>query len=85
MKNLPESIVNRCVKEARFMLQNSCSIRECAKAFNVSKSTVHLDVSKRLKHLNFLLYKNVKILLKNNFKTKHIKGGLKTKLKHKKT
>ncbi len=67
------------------MLQNSCSVRECAKVFSVSKSTVHLDVSKRLKTVDFLLYKNIKILLKNNFKTKHLKGGFSTKIKYQKT
>ena len=77
-------IANRCIKEAHFLLNNNCSIRECGNAFNLSKSSVHLDVSKRLKNIDVKLYKKVKILLKKNFETKHIKGGIITQKKFKK-
>ena len=76
-----DNINERCIKEGLFLIQQKCSIRECSKVFKISKSTVHLDVSKRLKNIDFLLYEQVKVLLKKNFKNKHIKGGESTRKK----
>ena len=76
-----DNISERCIKEGLFLIQQKCSIRECSKVFKISKSTVHLDVSKRLKNIDFLLYEQVKVLLKKNFKNKHIKGGESTRKK----
>lgn len=84
MVQCKEEIADRCIKEAQFLLNNNCSIRECCKVFNLSKSSIHLDVSKRLKIIDVSLYKKVKILLKKNFETKHIKGGKITQKKFKK-
>ncbi len=82
MKIRSSVIEKRCIEEAEFLLAKKCSIRECAKYFSLSKSSVHLDVSKRLKDIDFLLYQKVKILLKENFENKHIKGGKVTKNKY---
>lgn len=52
--------------------------------FKTSKSTVHNDVSNKLKKSNYALYKKVQIVLKNNFNEKHIRGGNATKMKYEK-
>lgn len=84
MLKLPLKIKERCIEEAMYLLYKNCSIRECAKHFKLSKSSVHLDVSCRLKNVDNLLYEKVKILLKKNFENKHLKGGEITKNKYKK-
>lgn len=67
-----------------YILLTKNTIREIGKVFNISKSTVHLDLSKRLKDINYEKYLLVKIILDEHDKTKHIKGGESTKNKYKK-
>lgn len=67
-----------------YILENYSTIRKTAKAFGLSKSTVHTDLSKKLKYENYELYLRVQILLKNNFKEKHLRGGESTRIKYKK-
>lgn len=67
---------------ARYIIENNATIRQTAKHFNYSKSLVHADVSKKLKHINFDLYVSVKRVLDNNFKERHIRGGNATKDKY---
>ena len=73
----------RCEVFARYIIDNQTTIREAAKHFSYSKSTVHNDVSKKLKKTNFPLYKKLKKILENNFSEKHIRGGMATKNKFK--
>ena len=47
-----------------------------------NKSTVHVDVSYKLKNLDYELYKKVKLILENNFKERNIRGGIATKNKY---
>ncbi|MGN1139158.1 MAG: sporulation transcriptional regulator SpoIIID, partial [Ruminococcus sp.] len=53
-----------------------------AKKFGISKSTVHKDVSQRLKYINPALYRQVKQILEINKSERHIRGGLATKNKY---
>ena len=53
-----------------------------AKKFGISKSTVHMDVSSRLKKVNPYLYKEVRKVLDVNKEERHIRGGLATKEKY---
>ena len=80
MTNLDNEITN----QACYILENQTTIRATAKAFNIPKSTVHHNLSTKLKHINYSLYKQVKQLLIENFKIKHIHGGESTKLKYEK-
>ena len=57
-------------------------MRETAKAFGVSKSTVHKDVTERLKKTNVKLYYKVKEILDENFSIRHIRGGEATRRKY---
>lgn len=67
---------------AYYILENKTTIRATAKAFNIPKSTVHIYLSTRLKHINYPLYCDVKKLLIDNFNIKHIHGGETTKHKY---
>lgn len=69
---------------AEFIISNNCTIRYAAAKFKTSKSTVHNDVSNKLKKSNYALYKKVQIVLRNNFNEKHIRGGNATKMKYEK-
>ena len=76
-----ESVVTNM---AFFILKNKTTIRATAKEFKTPKSTVHHNLSIKLKSINLKLYKEVKKLLNENFKTKHIHGGESTKRKYEK-
>ncbi len=66
----------------RYIVENNATVRKTATQFGVSKSTVHKDVSYRLKMLNYGLYKDVKSVLDTNKALRHIRGGMATKLKY---
>ena len=57
-------------------------MRACAKIRGVSKSTVHKDVTERLKLLDSDLYERVKKVLDVNLKERHLRGGSATKEKY---
>ncbi|MBQ9796051.1 MAG: sporulation transcriptional regulator SpoIIID [Clostridia bacterium] len=69
---------------ANYILENHTTIRATAKVFNTPKSTVHHNLSCKLKYINYQLYKKVKKLLEENFQIKHIHGGASTKYKYQK-
>ena len=69
---------------SEYTLQTHAPVRLCAKHFGLSKSTVHNDLSKRLKILDKRTYHLVKKVLDENFAEKHIRGGNSTKNKFKK-
>lgn len=79
MKGLPEE---RAVSLAQYIIENNATVRQTAKKFNISKSTVHKDVSERLKTINEGLYHDVKLVLEQNKMERHIRGGLATKTKY---
>lgn len=67
---------------ANHLLENNSTIRATAKVFNLPKSTVHHDVSTKLKYIDYPLYLKVKKLLDKNFSVKHLHGGESTKRKY---
>lgn len=79
---MKESIVNRTLEEAEHILCTGATVRETATAFDVSKSTVHKDVSERLKYVNADLWREVKKILDFNLAERHIRGGNATKNKY---
>jgi len=79
-----ELITNRVINEAEYMVNTKKTIREIAKYFCVSKSTVHIDLNKRLKNINYELYKRVKTILKYHIQIRHIRGGEATRKKYEK-
>ena len=76
------SIEERAVKLARYIIDSKDTVRGAAKKFGISKSTVHKDVSERLKKINPSLAKEVRIILDENKAERHIRGGMATKLKY---
>ena len=76
-------IVKRVIDEANYILHTKETIREIAKVFNVSKSTVHKDLHERLLDINYGLYEEVDSILKYHIDVRHIRGGQSTKKKYK--
>lgn len=75
-------IYSRPIVLANYLLENKATIRSTAKEFGLPKSTVHHDVSIKLKYINYKLYLKVKNLLNQNFSIKHLHGGESTKQKY---
>lgn len=75
-------IESRVKQEANYILKTGYTIREIAKLFNVSKSTVHKDLNDRLLKINKSKYKKVKEILNYHTNIKHIRGGESTKQKY---
>lgn len=65
-----------------YIVKHGCTVRQAAKAFCVSKSTVHTDVAYRLENIDRELWLRVKEILSENKQTRHIRGGLATKEKY---
>ena len=78
------SIEERAVYLARYIIDSKDTVRGTAKKFGVSKSTVHKDVSERLRKINPALAKDVRNVLDENKAERHIRGGIATKLKYSK-
>lgn len=76
------SIEERAIKLAQYIIDNKDTVRGAAKKFGISKSTVHMDVSKRLIKINKSLAKEVREILDENKAERHIRGGMATKLKY---
>ena len=72
----------RAAMLGEYILKSKATVRSTAKKFGVSKSTVHKDVSERLKYINPNLYREVKSVLELNKSQRHIRGGLATKNKY---
>ena len=79
---MKDYIEDRATELAEFIVKNKSTVRAAAKQFNISKSTVHKDVTERLKTFNKSLYKDVKIVLNINKEQRHIRGGMATKEKY---
>ena len=82
MKGIVEE---RAVELGAYIVENQTTVREAAKKFGVSKSTVHYDVTKRLEDIDAELYEKVKKTLFVNLSERHIRGGVATRNKFKKS
>ncbi len=72
----------RCEALARYIIKNEATVRQTAASSGISKSTVHKDVTEKLKEINPGLYTDVKCVLEKNRKERHIRGGEATKNKY---
>ena len=77
-------IEERAIVVAKYILEKNTTVRQTAKTFGVSKSTIHKDVTERLEEINPTLAKEVKMVLEKNKSERHIRGGIATKLKYEK-
>lgn len=79
---MKETASERAITLAEHIVQTKDTVRKTAAKFGVSKSTVHKDVTERLKKINPQLYREVSIVLKKNKEERHLRGGEATKQKY---
>ena len=79
---MKQSVDDRAAMLGEYIVKNKATVRLAAGKFGVSKSTVHKDVSERLRHVDLGLYKEVREVLAVNKAQRHIRGGLATKRKY---
>ena len=81
---MKKEIIQRAIDEANYIISTNKTIRQIAKVFNVSKSTVHKDFQDRLKTIDKNTYLQVQNILKHHIEIRHINGGQSTKKKYQK-
>ena len=80
---MTDTIEQRACELAVYMIETGATVRAAATHFGISKSTVHKDLSCRLKQYNYTLYNQVRQILEHNKQERHIRGGLATRRKYK--
>ena len=79
---MKQEIVERVVLLSEYVCENEATIREAGERFGIRKSTVHIDLSKRLKKIDKKMFEKIKKILEKNFTEKHIRGGEATRKKY---
>ena len=77
-----KQIEERAVEIANYIIENNATVRETAKRFGISKSTVHKDVTERLSHIDPLLAGQARKILDVNKSERHVRGGMATREKY---
>ena len=72
----------RCVLLANYLIENQTTVRGVASHFDISKSTVHKDITETLRRVNYSLYLEAKRILERNKSERHLRGGEATKKKY---
>ena len=80
---MKQNLEKRACDLAVYILQTGATVRAAAQYFGISKSTVHKDLTQRLRQYNFALYSQVREILDENKHQRHIRGGLATRRKYK--
>ena len=80
---MTDTLEKRACELAVYMIETRATVRAAAQHFGISKSTVHKDLSYRLKQYNFALYLQVRQVLDTNKQERHIRGGMATRRKYK--
>ena len=75
-------IEKRAVEIGTHIVEKSATVRQAAKNFGVSKSTVHKDVAERLPQIDVELAKEARSVLDVNKSERHIRGGMATRKKY---
>ena len=79
MKGNPEE---RAVALGQYVAETGATVRNAAMRFGISKSTVHKDLTQRLKRQNRVLYNSVQKVLQVNKEERHLRGGAATRQKY---
>mgnify|MGYP001179658545 CR=1 FL=1 len=79
---MKDYIQKRVMDLSCFIAERKATVRQAARYFGVSKSTVHKDVTERLPDINVELAAEVKHILEINKAERHIRGGEATKKKY---
>ena len=77
-----KQIEERAVEVANYIIENNATVRETAKKFGISKSTVHKDVTETLRFVNRPLWEEVRRVLLQNKEERHLRGGEATRIKY---
>ena len=80
---MTDTMEQRAYELAVYIIETGATVRAAARHFGISKSTVHKDLSQRLKHINGPLYVQVRQILDVNKQERHIRGGMATRKKYK--
>ena len=80
---MEQNIEKRACDLAVYIIENRTTVRDAARHFGVSKSTVHKDLSERLSRCDRGLYLQVRRIMEINKAERHIRGGLATRNKYK--
>ena len=79
---MKDYIEERAVEIAYYIIENQATVRQTAKKFGVSKSTIHKDVTERLLQINPGLANQARKILYQNNSERHIRGGMATREKY---
>lgn len=82
---MPDTMEERACELAVYMIETGATVRAAAQHFGISKSTVHKDLAQRLPRYNKILYDQVRQVLDVNKRERHIRGGMATRRKYKKS
>ena len=83
MRLMKGIVEERAAELGSYIINNNATVRTAAKEFHISKSTVHKDVTERLKKYDPSLYGKVSKVLAKNKSERHIRGGIATRRKYK--
>ena len=79
---MKDYIEERAIRIAEYIIGYNATVRQTAKKFGISKSTVHKDIRERLRAINPALFKSASLVLEENKKERHLRGGMATKAKY---
>ena len=79
---MKDYIEERAAAIANYIIEHHATVRQTAKKFGISKSTVHKDVTERLSQVNPTLAREARKVLDVNKSERHIRGGLATREKY---
>ena len=79
---MKEYIEERAIEIANYIIEEKATVRQAARKFGVSKSTIHKDVTERLSQINAALARETRKVLDTNKSERHIRGGMATREKY---
>ena len=79
---MKREVQNRVTEAAEHILKTGATVRACAEAFGVSKTTIHKDMRCRLKDIDPGLFAEVSAVLEKNRRERHLRGGMATRRKY---
>lgn len=79
---MKREVQNRVTEAAEHILKTGATVRACAEAFGVSKTTIHKDMRERLPELSETMARQVDAVLRKNREERHIRGGQATREKY---
>lgn len=79
---MTDSIEKRACELAVYVIETNATVRAAARKFGISKSTVHKDLTTRLRLYNTALYQQARTVLDKNKQERHLRGGMATKKKY---